>query len=453
MSTLACPASPYRGTRYLLRIASYDPRQWAVSCWRGFVFCLLFSVILLPEFSRDGNTTAGSLLYAKTVGSLRFIDLAIIVLVASHVAALACSRRKTICFPRALALPGLAFLVCIASGIWYGSLREGTNFFFDWRALALGIGLYFVWAVWIQTASDLNSAVHIFAIYMAVRIAVLYALHLAGYRETLVGVPIPTFDGPAVSSIVFTALLALRYAGLSRDRPHQLLWAGLAAAACLIVLLCFRRTYWGELAIGTFLLLLLQRRHRIRSAILVCAMVGLAAVMLGQPFYARLQSFDFNRMDSEFSADNSDHLGDLLDGWDQVRQSPIMGIGVGTSYPTWRIRSWKSESVMVHNAPIHVWLKYGVAGLVCYLSFHLILFRWLYLQSKRTSPNYAAFLHAAFAYLLAQFVMTLGFAPWPYSELQLTTLISFILAAAFMSAQVHRPALRAAEKLRVHVRF
>ena len=28
--------------------------------------------------------------------------------------------------------------------------------------------------------------------------------------------------------------------------------------------------------------------------------------------------------------------------------------------------------------------------------------------------------------------MTLGFAPWPYSELQLTTLLSFILAAAFM---------------------
>ena len=29
--------------------------------------------------------------------------------------------------------------------------------------------------------------------------------------------------------------------------------------------------------------------------------------------------------------------------------------------------------------------------------------------------------------------MTLGFAPWPYSELQLTTLISFILAVVFSS--------------------
>ena len=157
-------------------------------------------------------------------------------------------------------------------------------------------------------------------------------------------------------------------------------------AACLIVLLCFRRTYWGELAVGTLLLLLLQRRHRIRSTIVICAMVGLAAAMLGPSFYARLQSFDLSRMDSEFSADNADHLGDLLDGWDQVRQSPLMGIGVGTSYSTWRIRNWKTESVMVHNAPIHVWLKYGIAGLICYLWFHVLLFVWLYKQPKRAPP-------------------------------------------------------------------
>ncbi len=406
-----------------------------------FFFAYCFSVILLPEFSRDGNSAPGSFLYFRAIGSLRFIDLAIIALIVSHVAALACFRRKVIYFPRALAVPGLAFLACIVTGICYGSLRGGTNFFFDWRALALGLGLYLVWAVWIRTASDLNLAIRIFAIYMAVRIVILYALHLAGYRETLAGVPIPTFDGPAVSSIVFTALLALCYAAISRSRRRQLLWASLAAAAYLVVLLCFRRTYWGELAIGTCLLLLFQRRHRIRSAIVVCAMVGLAAVMLGPSFYPRLQSFDFNRMDSEFSADNADHLGDLLDGVDQVRQSPIMGIGVGTSYPTWRIRNWKSESVMVHNAPVHVWLKYGIAGLICYLWFHIVLFIWLYKQSRLVALAASAFLPVAFAYLLAQFAMTLGFAPWPYSELQMTTLISFILAAAVTGAHVHHPAL------------
>ena len=437
MSTLFCPAYRCRGAQYSLAVGSH-PGRWAVRWCRGFVFCSLFSVVLLPEFS-DGSASHASFLYVKAIGGLRFIDLGIIALVVSHIAALACSRARTICFPRALAFPSVAFLACIVCGVWYGALQGGTNFFFDWRALALGIGLYFVWAAWIQTPKEFNNAVHIFAIYMAVRIFVLYALHFTGYRETLAGVPIPIFDGPAVSSIVFTALLALAYAGDSHDRPHQLFWGTLAAAACLIVLLCFRRTYWGELAIGTLLLLAVQRRHRLRRAVVVCAMVGVAAVLLGQSFYGRLQSFDFSRMDSEFSVDNSDHLGDVLDGWDQVRQSPVVGIGVGTSYSTWRIRNWKPESVMVHNAPLHVWLKYGVAGLTCYLWFNVLLFVWLYRQSKRAAPVQAAFLPAAFAYLLAQFAMTLGFAPWPYSELQMTTLISFILAAAFMGKRIHEP--------------
>jgi O-antigen ligase len=108
-----------------------------------------------------------------------------------------------------------------------------------------------------------------------------------------------------------------------------------------------------------------------------------------------------------------------------------MGIGLGTSYPTWRIKNWKTESVMVHNAPLHVWLKYGLAGLACYLWFHVALLGWLYRQSKSRTSN--AFLSAVFAYLAAQFAMTLGFAPWPYSELQLTTLMSFLLAATVMS--------------------
>ena len=63
-----------------------------------------------------------------------------------------------------------------------------------------------------------------------------------------------------------------------------------------------------------------------------------------------------------------------------------MGIGVGTSYSTWHIRNWKTESVMVHNAPLHVWLKYGIAGLACYVWFHIALLRWLYRRSQAAPP-------------------------------------------------------------------
>jgi O-antigen ligase len=105
-----------------------------------------------------------------------------------------------------------------------------------------------------------------------------------------------------------------------------------------------------------------------------------------------------------------------------------MGIGLGTSYPTWEIRNWKPESVMVHNAPLHVWLKYGLAGLASYLWFHVALLRWVCRLARKPGPR-QAFLASAFAYLLAQFVVTLGFAPWPYSEVQMTTVLSFLVAA------------------------
>ena len=409
------------------------PRTWAVAVWRALICCLLFSIIFLPEFVRDGVSDP-SLPYAKVAGGFRFIDLAILFVVFGHVVALGCLRTKVMRFPRSLVLPGLAFLGCIGVAICYGRSRGGSNFFFDWRGLALGIGLYFVWSLCLRNSRDVAAAIRVFAVYMAARIALLYVLYLAGYRDTLAGVPIPIFDGPVLSCTVFTGLLAFRYSESSRG-ASRLLWSCLAAAAYMFVLLCFRRTYWGELAVGTCILLLLQKRNRIRNVVLLVGMVALAAVILGASFSSRIQSIDVTRGDGEFSADNANHVYDLMDAWYQVRQSPLMGIGVGTSYSTWHIRNWKTESVMVHNAPLHVWLKYGITGLICYLWFHIALLRWLYRRSQAATSRDTAFLGAAFAYLAAQFAMTLGFAPWPYSELQLTTLISFILAAAATADQ------------------
>lgn len=413
---------------------SWQPRSWTLNFWRGLAFCGLLSIIFIPEFSRDGTGNTGSLLYAKAVSGFRFVDLAILALVFGHIVALGCSRAKLVSFPSRVALPGIAFLICVIVAIAYGGMHGGSNFFFDWRGLALGIGLYFVWSFWLQKPGDLDFAVRLFAVYMAGRIAILYVLYAAGYRDTLLGVSIPIFDGPALSSIVFTGLLAFRYQQAARNLIQKLLWCVLAASAYLIVLLCFRRTYWGELGVGTVILLVLRKRHRIRNFALVAATVGVAAILLGNSFASRIQSLDVTGADNEFSADNADHLLDLADAWDQVRQSPLVGIGLGTSYPTWRIRNWKTDSVMVHNAPLHVWLKYGLAGLVCYLWFHLALLGWLYRRAKQLQPH-DSFLSVAFAYLGAQFLMTLGFAPWPYSELQLTTLMSFILAVAVMTGR------------------
>ncbi len=126
-------------------------------------------------------------------------------------------------------------------------------------------------------------------------------------------------------------------------------------------------------------------------------------------------------------------MNDLVDAWEQVRQSPMMGIGLGTSYVTWHIRRWKPESVMVHNAALHVWLKYGLAAVICYMWFHFALLRWVYARAKSRRSADPQYLRAVFAFFAAQFVVTLTFAPWPYSEVQLTTLLSFLIAGAVVA--------------------
>ena len=175
---------------------------------------------------------------------------------------------------------------------------------------------------------------------------------------------------------------------------------------------------------------MLQKRRRVRKLLLTMAMVAIVAATLGPTFYERMQSLNFTNGESEFSQGNPDHVGDVLDAWEQVRQQPLLGMGLGRSYPTLRIQDWKEESVMVHNAPLHVWLKYGLTGLACYMWFHFAVFRRLHQRYRALSPEDQIWPGIALVYLAAQFAVSLGFAPWPYSSVQSVTLISLVLAVA-----------------------
>ena len=118
--------------------------------------------------------------------------------------------------PKAVA-PAVSFCACIVVAIGYGKLHGGNNFFFDWRGLALGVAVYFIWSLWLQTKSDLSFAIRVFALYAAVRILAVYVQYLAGYRDILLGVSIPVFDGPALSCIVFAGLLAFFFSTRRRE--------------------------------------------------------------------------------------------------------------------------------------------------------------------------------------------------------------------------------------------
>jgi O-antigen ligase len=431
MSSAIQPAIPFRSSSWAFHNCEPGSRRLAWRACQAMVLLPLFSLILLPEYVQGmGDPETKSILYRGAIGPLRLVDGLLLLIITAHLIVGASSRRVRLHFPRSLAAPGLVFLAAIATAMIYGWLQGGTNLFFDWRALALGIGMYVVFAMWVQTLAEARWAMQLFAGYMALRIGLILASFLKGGGDTIMGLRIPVFDGPTLSAIVFTAVLALWISDCAHGVRGKLPWLSLSAAAYLLVLLCFRRTFWAELGLATALLLILQKRRRGRKLLLAMATIAAAAATLGPTFYERMQSLDFTTGESEFSQGNPDHVGDVLDAWDQVQQQPVLGTGLGRSYPTFRIQDWKQESVMVHNAPLHVWLKYGLLGLACYVWFHLALFRGLY-RRYRALPNAERVLPgAALVYLAAQFAVSLGFAPWPYSSVQATTLISFVLAVA-----------------------
>lgn len=442
-------------------------RSLARRTCQAIVLLPLFSLVLQPEYAQGlSDAESKSILYRGTIGPLRIVDAALLGLIATHVIAWISSRNARVYVPRSVAIPGIGFLAAIVIGAIYGSLHGGANLFFDWRALAIGIGIYVVFAMWTQTQDDVRSAVLLFAVFMTVRVALIGWAFMRGGGDMVVGIRIPVYDGPTLSALVFTAMLAQCMQDSSADKMQRLLWTSLSMACCLLVLLCFRRTFWAELGIGTLLLFLFRKQGRVRQLTLAMLVVATVTGILGPTFFDRVQSLDFSNGETEFSQGNPDHVGEVLDAWEQVREQPLLGIGLGRSFQTLRVQTWKEESVMVHNAPLHVWLKYGLLGLVSYVWFHFAVLRWLWRTRRHDAvervrlPRFGqvlssgafpigikahtvsgegswatAIANAALAYLVAQFVVSVGFAPWPYSSLQSTTLIAFVLAMAMAGAR------------------
>jgi len=398
----------------------------------AILFCSL-SLIFLPEYAQSlGDISAKNPLYHTVVGGFRLIDVLVLLSGISACFALGCSRDRLFCFPRKLAVLLAAFAVAIGISALYGIEHGGQNLCFDWRAIALGVAFYFVYRLCIQTAFDMGTAISVFGMLVALRVGSSSVSYVLGNGANILGLRIPLFDGPSLSAIVFASLLATSLSACDPDSRRRWLWLLLSGAAILLVALCFRRTYWAELAIGLVLLATTARGHRLRSLAVPLFAAAIAFAVLGSSLTERLSSVDFTRDDAPYGEDNPDHVGDILDAWTQVRTSPVMGIGLGRSYETWHIRQWKDESVMVHNAPLHVWLKYGLFGLAVYLAYHFCLFQSLRGQARSATPLHRAVLNSVLAYLAAQFVVSLGFTPWPYSAVQSTNLIAFLLAVAFV---------------------
>jgi len=405
--------------------------------FRWVVLTLIFSLLCFREYdSPDGLRLA---MYVDAWGGFRPVDLLVLGLVYLHVLWILATRQRLPKVPRTLKGPTLLFLSALGISFFYGLYRHGTHVYFDWRNIFLGAGVAVVFAWWIKTPSELHEGVRIFCFVMGLLVLYIlgaYAVGAHSVETVITGVSTPLYDGPTLSAVVLLTLFAFRYAPQERSSLLRIWWLIAGCTAFLLVVLSFRRTFWAELAIGVLILAALQKQRRFAAFALIAIVAALVVSLGGKRVYERAESMDpFVEGEREYTNSNEDHINDILDALDQVKEHPLLGIGLGKTYPTPRLSGWKEESWEVHNGLLHVWLLYGMLGLAAYLWFHVRLFRWLKrLQGRHPDSGVRAFCQAGLAWMIGEFLVRLSFAPWPYGALQSDVAIFFIIGSA-MSVQ------------------
>lgn len=442
---MALVESPGRGS-YLP--ATYREVRASPSLFTWIVFLGTFA-ILVPREAAGIDSPSPGILYELAFGDFRWVDLALLAILGLVVAFRGGTGRLfRLHVPPEVGRWSLVFGLAIVISMIHGSIAGGTELFFDWRGLAVGGSFMFLLYQLVRTNPQaLKVAAFSLITILVGRASYHLVTFFAGTADvTLQGVRIPVFDGPTLSATVFAVITAgcLAVGWKEGSLNARLFFGCLASVALLLVVLAFRRTYWGEAFVGLVAILLIFNRKRL-SALLTIVALSLAFLpFLPAEYQLRAASVNpFSQTENRYTVTNEDHLNDLRDAWDVIKKDPVLGYGLGRPYSTHRIENWKFISWGVHNAILHVWLRYGALGLISYVALHIVTLRWLLALSRRFRPQSFErwWVIAAFSYLAATFAVSLFASPWPYGATQNSILIFGVIGTTFaMQAQARHDA-------------
>lgn len=344
---------------------------------------------------------------------------------------------------RWVSLGWLALLIALTTGVF----GQAPELFADWRNLIVMTLITGAAARWLSSQSWKTSATLDIAIaygVLSIGLVVSYAL---GQGVSVLGVRSPVFHGPTLFMTVFAAIVCINVwlGGLSNfPSGLRFLIPVAATSASTLIVLSFRRSFWLALALG---LIAVFGNHLRQRAIPRIRLIGAASLMLGvvcvgfaflgtERMIDRLASF-VPTSDNEFAVTNDDHINDVIDALGVVRESPVLGLGIGRYYETNLIADWKASSFEVHNALVHVWLKFGLIGMVAYLGFHL---RWIRAAfGANGDPRIHVVFFGTGAYLAAELTATMV-GTWPYGSVQMSVFHGVILGSMLACVNMSRKA-------------
>lgn len=327
--------------------------------------------------------------------------------------------------------------IAVSLALALGLLRGVPELFADWRNLAVAAVVTVVASKWVATQNWRHLAVIDLAITLGILSVPLMIAYATGSGSTVGGVRTTVFDGTTLYLASFAAIAAIWHLLVDSEWLGTLRVALLSVAAIagsLVVLLSLRRSFWLVWAIGLATVLISYFRTRQVSRIrlylaffpAILVMVGAFAWLGTETVIDRLESFS-PESTGRFSATNEDHVNDLIDAWRIIERDPILGFGIGQTYETELISDWKLESFEVHNAVLHVWLKFGLIGAVAYVGFHFAWARY----ALRMPPSAGVPIGA---FVIGVMVATMA-GTWPYGRFQLAVFFGIILALTLVDSR------------------
>jgi hypothetical protein len=317
-----------------------------------------------------------------------------------------------------------------------------TELFADWRNLVVYAAIVIAVTPWLASRSWRHEVPMDLAIGYGILSIGILIQWLAGGGAEVFDQRITIFSWPHLFAVTLSAIVCASVWVSGIGHLPQLRAMAIRTSAIvssLVVLLSFRRSFWLSLGVGIAGVLIVAGRRgflntqRVTalSAAVVMAVTTLFVAMGQEVVIERFASF-LPTSNSSYSATNEDHINDLVEGLEAIGENPVLGLGIGRFYETPLLDDWKETSFEVHNAALHVWLKFGLLGLAVFIGLHV---RWilasLQLQFPRTEIG-AAFAGVAM-YIVSQFANTLA-QTWVYGRVQMTVQMAVLFAVLLACA-------------------
>jgi O-antigen ligase len=336
---------------------------------------------------------------------------------------------------RWIVLVWLTLTVSLAMGI----VKGAPELFVDWRNWVVVAVCTWATATWLSGRSWARNVMGDLAVAYGLISFVHIVLWAFGAGVTYYGIRIPVFYGFNLLLAGFGSFVAI---DMWMTGLRTFGWAYTAAvrlgaiSGALVIALSFRRFAWLFLTAGLVLCVVIALRRRlltvgrgVATALGVLIVTSFAVSTIGPEAIVARASSILPSADNQYSNTNYDHVNDLLDALDVVADEPLFGIGIGTTYQTQRISEWKTKSFDVHNAFLHVWLKFGLLGLVTYVGFHArLILSLLGFNPSAAFPGFAG----CGVFFLAE-VIPAVMQTWPYASFQLTVHRGVVLGVAIVA--------------------